>query len=100
MRNRTPLQNGLLFGLVAGLVGGSLWVLIFVIPGVPEEALVAPPEHREAHASATPQVILKRQARLPLTRVAPSDYAEAAAKLRRVDPLEAAEIRVQLPAKN
>jgi hypothetical protein len=45
------------------------------------------------------QVILRRQARLPLSRVEPKDYAEVAGKLRRVDPLESADIRVQLPAK-
>jgi hypothetical protein len=40
--DRTPLQNGLLFGLVACLFGGSLWVLIVVISGAPEESMIAP----------------------------------------------------------
>jgi hypothetical protein len=44
------------------------------------------------------QVIIRRQARLPLGRVEPKEYADVAGKLRRVDPLESAEIRVQLPA--
>ncbi|HXU82941.1 MAG TPA: hypothetical protein VN914_16195, partial [Polyangia bacterium] len=43
------------------------------------------------------QVIIRRQSRLPMARVEPRDYAEVAGKLRRVDPLESAEIRVQLP---
>jgi tetratricopeptide (TPR) repeat protein len=45
------------------------------------------------------QVILRRQSRLPLARVEPKEYPEVAGKLRRVDPLENAEIRVQLPGK-
>jgi tetratricopeptide (TPR) repeat protein len=45
------------------------------------------------------QVVLRRQSRLPLARVEPKDYADVAAKLRRVDPLESAEIRIQLPAR-
>jgi tetratricopeptide (TPR) repeat protein len=53
-------------------------------------------EHREVKGG---QIILRRQARLPITRVEPRDYAEVAAKLRRVDPIEADEIRIQLPAK-
>ena len=44
-------------------------------------------------------VILRRQSRLPLMRVEPKDYADVAGKLRRVDPLESAEIRIQLPSK-
>ena len=51
-------------------------------------------EQREAKGT---QVIVRRQAQLPLVRVEPKDYAEVAGKLRRVDPLESAEIRVQLP---
>jgi tetratricopeptide (TPR) repeat protein len=55
-------------------------------------------EHREVKAGggSSPQVILRRQSRLPVLRVAPGDYAETAAKLRRVDPLEQAEIRFSL----
>jgi len=45
------------------------------------------------------QVIVRRQSRLPLSRVDPKEYPEVAGKLRRVDPLESAEIRIQLPGK-
>jgi cellulose synthase operon protein C len=54
-------------------------------------------ERREVRGGAAPQVIVRRQVRLPLLRVAPVDYTELAGKLRRVDPLEQAEIRVSLP---
>jgi hypothetical protein len=54
-------------------------------------------ERREVRGGATPQVIVRRQVRLPLLRVAPAEYVELAGKLRRVDPLEQAEIRVALP---
>jgi len=36
---RTPLANGLLFGLVTGFFGGLFWAAIFSVP--PDEALVA-----------------------------------------------------------
>ena len=36
---RTPLANGLLFGLIVGLFGGSFWALLFSV--VPDEALIA-----------------------------------------------------------
>jgi hypothetical protein len=54
-------------------------------------------EHRETRPGPAPQVLLRRQARLSVTRVAPADYAEVARKLRRIDPLEVAEIRISLP---
>jgi tetratricopeptide (TPR) repeat protein len=53
-------------------------------------------ERREAHAGATPEVLLRRQVRLPMVRVAPADYPAVAAQLRRVDPLEQSEIRLQV----
>lgn len=37
---RTPLWNGLLFGLIVGLFGGSFWALPVSV--VPDEALIAP----------------------------------------------------------
>ena len=58
-------------------------------------------EQREiapAAAGGSPRVTVRRQARLPLVRVTPKDYPDVAGKLRRVDPLEQAEIRVELPA--
>lgn len=36
---RTPLSNGLLFGLITGVFGGALWTLIVSV--VPDEALIA-----------------------------------------------------------
>jgi hypothetical protein len=54
-------------------------------------------ERREVEAGATPQVILRREMRLPLVRVAPADYPALAAQLRRVDPLEQSEIRLAVP---
>jgi hypothetical protein len=53
-------------------------------------------ERREAHAGASPEVILRREMRLPLVRVPPADYPAVAAQLRRVDPLEQSEIRLQI----
>jgi tetratricopeptide (TPR) repeat protein len=42
---------------------------------------------------------LRRQSRLPISRVLPADYARVAAKLRSVDPLEQGEIRIAVPGK-
>lgn len=44
-------------------------------------------------------ISLHRQARLPIMRVAPADYQSMAAKLRSVDPVEQAEIRISVPVK-
>jgi hypothetical protein len=52
-------------------------------------------ERRDARAGASPEVILRRETRLPLLRVKPADYPALAAQLRRVDPLEQSEIRLQ-----
>jgi hypothetical protein len=54
-------------------------------------------ERREGRGGANPEVILRRELRLPLVRVQPSDYPAVAAQLRRVDPLEQSEIRVAVP---
>jgi hypothetical protein len=54
-------------------------------------------ERREGHAGASPEVVLRRELRLPLVRVAPADYPTVAAQLRRVDPLEQSEIRLAVP---
>lgn len=42
---------------------------------------------------------LRRQSRLPISRVLPAEYARVAAKLRSVDPLEQGEIRIAVPGK-
>jgi tetratricopeptide (TPR) repeat protein len=52
-------------------------------------------EQREGQGNA---IVVRRQARLPLLRVPPDAYAELVGKLARVDSLEAAEIRIALPA--
>jgi len=44
-------------------------------------------------------VSLRRQSRLPIMRVLPSDYQSVATKLRAVDPVEQGEIRIALPGK-
>ena len=44
-------------------------------------------------------ISLRRQARLPLMRVPPSEYQGMAAKLRSVDPIEQGEIRISVPVK-
>jgi hypothetical protein len=44
-------------------------------------------------------ISLRRQARLPLMRVPPSEYQGMAAKLRSVDPIEQGEIRISVPTK-
>ena len=44
-------------------------------------------------------ISLRRQSRLPITRVLPSDYQGVAAKLRAVDPVEQGEIRIAVPVK-
>jgi tetratricopeptide (TPR) repeat protein len=44
------------------------------------------------------EVLLRREARLPMIRVSPADYPVVAAQLRRVDPLEQSEIRLEVPA--
>ncbi len=55
-------------------------------------------ERREATAQgAAPRVTIRRQVRLPLVRIPPAGYDEAAAVLRRIDPLEQGEIRFALP---
>jgi tetratricopeptide (TPR) repeat protein len=53
-------------------------------------------ERREAKGGA---LTIRRQSRLPLSRVSPADYADVAAKLRQVDPLESAEVRLSVPAR-
>jgi len=40
------------------------------------------------------KLTLRRQSRLPLTRVEPANYAEVASRLRAVDPVEQSEIRI------
>jgi hypothetical protein len=55
-------------------------------------------ERRETEGGARdPVVVLRRETRLPLVRVAPADYPAVAAQLRRVDPLEQSEIRLSVP---
>jgi hypothetical protein len=44
-------------------------------------------------------ISLRRQARLPIMRVLPSDYQNVAAKLRAVDPVEQGEIKIAVPGK-
>jgi hypothetical protein len=44
-------------------------------------------------------ISLRRQTRLPLMRVLPSEYQGVAAKLRSVDPIEQGEIRISVPMK-
>lgn len=44
-------------------------------------------------------ISLRRQSRLPIMRVLPSDYQNVAAKLRAVDPVEQGEIRIAVPVK-
>lgn len=53
-----------------------------------------------ASASAGQVLTIARQWRLPLLRVAPPKYAETAAQLRRIDPLEQAEVRATVPARS
>jgi cellulose synthase operon protein C len=53
-------------------------------------------ERREVQAASS-EVVLRRQTRLPLVRVQPADYPAVAAQLRRVDPLEQSEIRLEVP---
>jgi hypothetical protein len=56
-------------------------------------------EQREQVAGQNPpRLVLRRQARLPILRVLPADYEAVASQLRRVDPLEQAEIRFAIPA--
>jgi tetratricopeptide (TPR) repeat protein len=43
------------------------------------------------------KLVLRRNSRLPLMRVEPSEYADIAAKLRAVDPVEQGEVRIGLP---
>ena len=45
-------------------------------------------------------ITLRRRSRLPIMRVAAADYQRVAAKLRAVDPIEQAEIRIAVPAKS
>ena len=44
-------------------------------------------------------ISLRRQSRLPIMRVLPSDYQNVAAKLRAVDPVEQGEIKIAVPGK-
>ena len=44
-------------------------------------------------------IILRRQSRLPILRVLPSEYQDVAAKLRAVDPVEQGEIKISVPGK-
>jgi hypothetical protein len=48
----------------------------------------------ERGASATPVLLLRREARLPIMRVSLKDYASVADELRRVDVLEQEEVRI------
>jgi hypothetical protein len=53
-------------------------------------------EERRLRAGAPDVLVLTRDSTLPLSRVAPSEYAGVAADLRRVDGLEQREIRIRL----
>ena len=53
-------------------------------------------EERRLRAGAPEVLVLTRDSTLPLSRVAPSEYAGVAADLRRVDGLEQREIRIRL----
>jgi hypothetical protein len=55
-------------------------------------------EERTTSAGSPEILMLRRESALPLTRVAPSEYAGVAAELRRVDGLEQQEIRIRLHA--
>lgn len=54
-------------------------------------------ERKAAWQGGDPIISLNRISSLPLMRVQPADYQRVAAQLRAVDPLEQAEIRIQLP---
>jgi hypothetical protein len=54
-------------------------------------------ERREIAADGS-ALVISRQSRLPLTRIAPEGYAAAAPELRRMDRLEQGEIRVAVEA--
>jgi cellulose synthase operon protein C len=53
-------------------------------------------ERRSGSAGGVATITLRRTSRLPLLRVRPADYPRVAAQLRAVDPLEQAELRIQL----
>jgi hypothetical protein len=53
-------------------------------------------ERRASRAGDVSTITLRRVSRLPLLRVPPADYPRIAAQLRAVDPLEQAELRIQL----
>ncbi len=56
-------------------------------------------EGRDVGHGAAPTISLRRQTRLPIFRVPPALYDGVAASLRKVDPLEEAEIRFVMPAR-
>jgi Flp pilus assembly protein TadD len=61
-----------------------------------EERRVRAGAAAEAPGGASDVLVLTRESSLPLSRVAPADYAGVAADLRRVDGLEQREIRIRL----
>jgi hypothetical protein len=52
-----------------------------------------------AAAGAPVEILIERQGQLPLVRVAPADYEQVAAELRKMDRLEEAEIRIAVKPK-
>jgi hypothetical protein len=53
-------------------------------------------EQRTARPGSPEVLILRREAAVPIMRVAPDEYGGVAADLRRVDGLEQQEIRIRL----